>query len=231
LPKQRKDEQRDAIVKTAQEMFLESGYDKVKIKDIAAACGISTSLLQYYFPKRADIAVACFYDFIIGCNKFVTSQVRELPDYPFDDADLVCLDAFYHLFYRILHADNDRLLRLYTVVLYDAELLKGGTDRLWSHPDDFVLPSRSFKSRVGTYALNGTLSQFVALYLADPLSNDLDSYVTLALSMYYQLLEVQGERLEKILAASKGILENQRTQEYAEHERLVSGGGDGAAAR
>jgi AcrR family transcriptional regulator len=220
VPRQRNEKQRDAIVKTAQKMFLKSGYDKVKIKDIAAACGISSSLLQYYFPKRADIAVACFYDFIMRCNSFVASQVRELPGYPFEDSDLVCLDAFYHLFYQILHADNDKALRLYTVVLYDTELLKNGLDRFWSHPDDFVLPSRTFKSRVGTYALNGMLSQFVALYLADPLNNNLDSFVSLALSMYYQLLDVKDKRLEQIKSASKKILENPRTQEYAENESL-----------
>lgn len=200
-------------------MFLESGYDNVTLKDIASACGITPSLLQYYFPKRADLAVTVFYDLIVRCSSFVAGQLKEIPDSPDNDSDFVCLDAFYHLFYRILHLDDDKLLRLYTVVLYNSELLKGGTDLLWSHPGDFVLPDRTFKSRVGAYALNGALSQFVPLYLSDPLNNDLDSFVTLALGMYYNLLEVEGERLARVRKASECILGSPATREFVERER------------
>ena len=214
-----KESQRDAIVEMAYSMFLESGYDNVTLKDIATACDITPSLLQYYFPKRANIVVAMFYDLILRCSTFVADEMKRVPGLPDDDSDFVCLDAFYHLFYRILHLEDDKLLRIYTVVLYDAELLKGGIDLLWSHPGDFVLPSRTFKSRVGAYALNGSLSQFVPLYLSDPLNNDLDSFVTLALGMCYGLLEVEGPRLENIKKASGVILDGDRAQAFVEQER------------
>lgn len=222
MTRQRRQNQRDSIVAMAYSMFLESGYENVTLKDIAAACHITQSLLQYYFPKRADLVVAVFYDFIVKCGSFVADQLKTIPDPPDDDSDLACLDAFFHLFYRILHLDGDKLLRLYTVVLYDSELLKGGTDLLWSHPDGFVLPGRTFKSRIGAYALNGALSQFVPLYLSDPLNNDLDSFVTLAMGMYYNLLEVEGNRLARVRAASKQILESPATQEFIEQERPQS---------
>lgn len=210
--------QREAIVETAYALFLDRGYENVKLKDIAKACDITPSLLQYYFPKRADIMVAIFYDLVVRCSKFVGGQVGKLPQTTSEDRDFVSLDAFYHIFYRILHKDNDRLLRMYTVVLYDATLLKGGTDLLWDASSGFIVPSRTYKSRVGAYAINGVMSQLVVLYLSDPLNNDLDALVTFALDMYYAQLDVTGQRREDVLDESHLVQESSEVQAFIEAE-------------
>ncbi|WP_283678351.1 TetR/AcrR family transcriptional regulator [Lentilactobacillus sp. Marseille-Q4993] len=43
------------ILQSAQPLFIENGYKKVTYKEIANEVGISKSLLQYYFPKKAEI--------------------------------------------------------------------------------------------------------------------------------------------------------------------------------
>ena len=54
------------ISDTATEMFLERGFDEVKVTDVAAACGISEKTVYNYFPtkesllldREADMAIA-----------------------------------------------------------------------------------------------------------------------------------------------------------------------------
>ena len=74
MAKIRNDELRERIVRTACSMFLERGYAKTTLKDIAKACEISPSLLQYYFNKRSDFAVAIFYDLIEQFSSFIWNR-------------------------------------------------------------------------------------------------------------------------------------------------------------
>lgn len=48
------------ILKKAGELFLENGYKKTSIRQIAKELNISPGLIGYYFPSKRDIAVELF---------------------------------------------------------------------------------------------------------------------------------------------------------------------------
>jgi AcrR family transcriptional regulator len=43
------------LAETAYRLFKEKGYDNVGIRDIAAACGVTTGAFYYHFKKKSDI--------------------------------------------------------------------------------------------------------------------------------------------------------------------------------
>lgn len=52
------DERRTAIVDQAAALFARRGFAGTSINDIAAACGMSKSLLYHYFPSKEDLLCA-----------------------------------------------------------------------------------------------------------------------------------------------------------------------------
>jgi AcrR family transcriptional regulator len=48
-------EPRRKILETAWELIAERGYHRVRIADIAEACGTSTASIHYYFPTKDDV--------------------------------------------------------------------------------------------------------------------------------------------------------------------------------
>ena len=53
---------RDAIADTAVSLFLEHGFDRVSVNDIAAAAEISKPTLFRYFPTKEDLVLHRFAD-------------------------------------------------------------------------------------------------------------------------------------------------------------------------
>jgi AcrR family transcriptional regulator len=53
---------RDAIANTAVSLFLEHGFDRVSVNDIAAAAEISKPTLFRYFPTKEDLVLHRFAD-------------------------------------------------------------------------------------------------------------------------------------------------------------------------
>lgn len=53
-----KDELRYAMLKVAQNMFLDPGYEKTSMKDIAAKVGVSVGNLYRYFPNKEALLEA-----------------------------------------------------------------------------------------------------------------------------------------------------------------------------
>lgn len=55
LRERKKRETRQRISDTATEMFLENGFDSVKVADIAKACGVSEKTVYNYFPTKEGL--------------------------------------------------------------------------------------------------------------------------------------------------------------------------------
>src|SRR5580658_8047831 len=53
---------RETIAATAIRMFLESGFDRVSITDIARAADVSRRTLFAYFPTKEDLVLQRFAD-------------------------------------------------------------------------------------------------------------------------------------------------------------------------
>jgi AcrR family transcriptional regulator len=48
---------RDLILSRAEQLFSESGYEGVSIRDIARACGVSNAAIYYYFANKQELYV------------------------------------------------------------------------------------------------------------------------------------------------------------------------------
>ena len=46
---------RERILNVAEELFVESGYRAVSIRDIAQACNVTNAALYYHFPNKAAL--------------------------------------------------------------------------------------------------------------------------------------------------------------------------------
>ncbi len=54
---------RGLIVSTAMRMFVEQGYDKTSLREIADAIGVTKAALYYHFRTKEDIVAAAFGDY------------------------------------------------------------------------------------------------------------------------------------------------------------------------
>lgn len=204
---------RTRISEAAFRRFLTQSYEGVRIKDIAEECGISNSLLQHYFPKRADLVLDPFHSLVLNALRMLANQLDGITQGD-NDQDLVCVNTFYHVFYTILHANHDRLLKLYTVILYDAISLKRGTDLLLDNREELPWQGNTYKSVLGAYAVNGIMAQFVVAYFDNRLSSDLMSFVDMALNMNYDLLELDDARRAFVHEKSAELFNTPATQSF-----------------
>ncbi|MFN3633241.1 helix-turn-helix domain-containing protein, partial [Exiguobacterium profundum] len=55
---QNKEERVQLIIQEAERLFIENGFEKVQMQDIADAAGIGVATLFRYFPKKDQLIVA-----------------------------------------------------------------------------------------------------------------------------------------------------------------------------
>src|SRR5580698_5703192 len=53
---------RQLISDTATAMFLDAGFDEVRVADVAAACGVSEKTVYNYFPTKESLIFDRFED-------------------------------------------------------------------------------------------------------------------------------------------------------------------------
>lgn len=70
---------REDILAVTRRLFTQSGYDNVKLRDIAAELGISLGNLQYYYKSKAELVEAAIIDKHQNARKWVpVSSLRAL---------------------------------------------------------------------------------------------------------------------------------------------------------
>ena len=68
---------KEKIVATANELFKKNGYENTGIRDIAKACGVSVSNLQYYFPKKVLIMAEVYN---LMTSEYYKKQMEDMPE-------------------------------------------------------------------------------------------------------------------------------------------------------
>jgi AcrR family transcriptional regulator len=78
--RKRRDDQREAILAQALELFLRRGLSATRIADIASAAGISQGLAYHYFPSKDAIFIALLDDAFTKMNTACQAlEAREGP--------------------------------------------------------------------------------------------------------------------------------------------------------
>jgi len=77
LRERKKLKTRDAIIFTAMKMFLEKGFDKVRIEDIAEAIDISPRTFFRYFPNKEKVVFFHHESYVDKLKKAIHSKSKQ----------------------------------------------------------------------------------------------------------------------------------------------------------
>lgn len=73
---------RDTLLDCVEQMVLEDGYASVTYRALAARAGVTSSLVQYYFPALDDIFLAAISRYSDRNLEFLTKTMRSRPNDP-----------------------------------------------------------------------------------------------------------------------------------------------------
>nr|BFE83566.1 hypothetical protein GCM10020093_061670 [Planobispora longispora] len=75
LRESKKRETRQAISDHATRLFIEHGFDRTTIADIAAASRVAKMTVTNYFPRKEDLALDHHEEFTAGPARAVTARL------------------------------------------------------------------------------------------------------------------------------------------------------------
>lgn len=94
------------ILMVSTELFINQGYDKTTIRQIAEAAGIGRGHLYYYFKKKEDILIHIFKEVI---NKIYDSVIKSSND----TSEIILSYAMIQCIYTYTLVYNEKLFRVY----------------------------------------------------------------------------------------------------------------------
>ncbi|WP_031072774.1 TetR/AcrR family transcriptional regulator [Streptomyces sp. NRRL S-118] len=77
LREQKKQQTRQAISDAATGLFIERGFDRVTIADVAAAAGVAKMTVTNYFPRKEDLVLDLSEDFVAGPARVVAGRAPD----------------------------------------------------------------------------------------------------------------------------------------------------------
>ena len=75
-----KEDIRNKIIKEASRLFIEQGYTKTTIRQIADVCDLGRGHLYYYFKKKEDIVLYLYKNLIQQIYSFISETKNETID-------------------------------------------------------------------------------------------------------------------------------------------------------
>lgn len=73
LREQKKQQTRQAISDAATGLFMERGFDRVTIADVAAAAGVAKMTVTNYYPRKEDLVLDLSEEFVGGAARAVAA--------------------------------------------------------------------------------------------------------------------------------------------------------------
>ena len=71
---------KERLIRAAMELFAEYGYDKVSIRQLAAAAGVNSSMISYYFNGKGGLYEAVIKELLQNFDGFVGTLREEAID-------------------------------------------------------------------------------------------------------------------------------------------------------
>lgn len=86
LREKQKEQRRAAIAAAAMKLFVENGFDKTRMEDIAAAVNVSGQTVFNYYPTKQVI----LFEFLQHADRSAFEEVRSTLDPAGDPVDVLC---------------------------------------------------------------------------------------------------------------------------------------------
>lgn len=119
----RKQSYRELILKAAEEIYLEKGYNDTSIDEIAALAGITKATLYSYYPSKLALYTALYTGYLHRLHR-ETAKVEKL-NLPDDQVFFKYFDTHYKFIRK-----NEKFMRLFLWVLDSAEFNGNVPDEL-----------------------------------------------------------------------------------------------------
>ena len=194
--------QRVTIIKTAYQLFVEEGYDKVTTKQVAEACNMAHSLLHYYYPTKSDLLTDIVNTMIAKLHSYIASEGIDLSD------KLYVYGLFNRLFFEALSI-HPKLMGIYQAALTDGQVIRRWTkyavDRF-----GFVAPDSNERTKLAPYILTGSMGQMMALYVDAETGLELREVVNLGLDVFYSTSGLT----KAWISATIGLIDRRMTQPF-----------------
>jgi AcrR family transcriptional regulator len=122
------DDQKQAILDAATTVFAEKGYAKASVRQIAAAAGVTTGALYYYYKDKADLLVDVMNQHI----HYVHSLYEKDADGTPKPAEVLLKDINEATDERLNNAEWQRLQ-----VMLASEVISGDDDDIRKHRESY----------------------------------------------------------------------------------------------
>ena len=213
-------EMRSRILVAGTELFFERGFDAVSMKDIGEKVGISLSLAQSYYGKKSNILMQFFFNYFMDIAEFATKRLstnqRLLTKE--QSAHFYCVVAY--LTYRHFHRNNDKLLKLYSTVLFDSELLFRGTQFTLDQYD--AITGKGLETNFQANIIHvGAMSQLMYFYLDNPRACDFEELLAQGCRVYLQAAGFDDSVVTELIERSGNAVSESVLDEF---EQFISDG-------
>lgn len=214
MARQRNNEIRQEILKSAYDRFMKLDYNDVYLKDVAGDCNISVSLLHHYFPTKNDIVIHLIYDLLMKVKGFLEEQ-SGISEKECSDYTMVYYEVLVRFFVDVLSRDNGKMFRAYTCVLSDAKVMNKVVEFCIEHLSQGAARVDTYEKRYELHLIFGSLSQIVLMYLDNRLMYGLPDIVeNLFDRTYFSLGMTKEERSKAISLIDKFVNKDRKEKFY-----------------
>lgn len=103
---EKKDDIRNIIIKEASKLFIQQGYTKTTIRQIATVCNLGRGHLYYYFNKKEDIILYLYKNLIEQIYTYINKSTKQTLD------PLISYAMTQSIYIKTI-ATNEYLFRMY----------------------------------------------------------------------------------------------------------------------
>lgn len=213
-----KDDIRNIIILKASKLFIEQGYTKTTIRQIAQACNLGRGHLYYYFNKKEDIVLYLYKNLI----EKIYSQTRKINS---NYLNPILRYAITQYIYIKTIATNISLFRVYIeaseIDSVRKEYLKTLEDILKSNLRelnfDFNEKDISLSIVIGSVGEDELLRKF---YKND-ISLSLDEIIESTIKTRLLLLNISHSKVNEIILNTKNVINNIEINEIIKNINLL----------
>lgn len=194
---------KEKIIHAADELFKMKGYEKTGIRDIAKACGISVSNLQYHFPKKVLIMAEVY--------NWKTSQYyeKQMQENDHNVSPIIKIMAIeYQFMQKALSREETRDSYFSSMMIPEvcSVYAEKSTELFISHN---VCPNKTkFEILMANTIMYGGLSQVLQFYLQNQAQYELEELVYYPFKSRLCLLGIEesNEMMKKVHTYVKEII-------------------------
>ena len=118
---------RKAILKAAEQLFAEKGFDATSVNSIAKAASVNKAMIYYYFQNKDDLILSLFTDMLAEMEEGGGKQVV-----PRDDIDAIAKEIGQEIEFLDQHQ------RILALIVMEAMKLGKGDDFLFQISDRII---------------------------------------------------------------------------------------------